>query len=61
MLIMPLARMRSAINAKLRSASAEMDFKKLYDEEKQENERLRMKLGRVERELAELSASTKKG
>ena len=37
-----------------------MDFKKLYDEEKQENERLRMKLGRVERELAELRTQAEK-
>jgi len=37
-----------------------MDFKKLYDEEKQENERLRMKLGRVERELAELRTQVEK-
>ena len=37
-----------------------MDFKKLYDEEKQENERLRMKLGRVEREMAELRTQLEK-
>ena len=37
-----------------------MDFKKLYDEEKQENERLRMKLGRVEREMAELKLQLEK-
>ena len=37
-----------------------MDFKKLYDEEKQENERQRMKIGRLERENAELRTQLEK-
>ena len=51
---------RPAASATSYRQAAEMDFKKLYDEEKQENERLRMKLGRVEREMAELKLQLEK-